>query len=136
LGTRIYIEPTYEEIAKPFFNYLSVYLDNKSGFDEIDLELLIKCFDYIKGKRRNEAKAKMMKYLHDHILSFLENIDIKNEDALWEKFLIFTFSDTNSRELDDVRDTWEQNFNSFLYQQSDNIKNTKEFESLNNWLQQ
>jgi Predicted P-loop ATPase len=106
LGTRYYIEPIYEEIAKPFFNYLSVYLDNKSEFDEIDFELLIKCFEYIRGKKKEEAKDKMKKYLQDHILSFLKNIDIKNEVRILVGFLTFTFSDILN-DLNDKQDTWE-----------------------------
>lgn len=130
LGNRSYTEPIYNEVSNLFFNYLSVYLKHKNGFNEVDICLLNRCFDYIRGEMRIEAKVQIKNYLQDNILSFLNKFDSKNERVLWGEFLTFTFSGTTDDGLNDLEEYWRQNFREVLDNLSENVKERSEFKLL------
>lgn len=133
IENNIYVDgnKTESNSSDLWFNYLSVYLDNKNGFEEIDFALLSGCI-HIYREKRNQAKNMIRKYMRHHILSFLNSIDIKNEVKILVDFLTFTFSDTDLQGLNDLSNDWDNNFKDFLNAMPDDIRETEEFRNMYN----
>jgi len=129
-----YVEDNIGEfnLSDLWFNYLSVYLDNKNGFEEIDLALLLGCIN-IYEVNRSQAKSRIKEYLRNHISNFINNIDLENKDKILANFIAFTFSDTDPQGLNDNYKKWKQNFRVFLNAIPNDIKNTEEYENMSDW---